>query len=193
MSLDPISFRVVLVGDSEAGKTSIIHTFIRGQHEPNQKNTVGAVFHTILREVHGIKVQMQIWDTAGQEKYRSIGPIYYRNASAAIAVFDVRVEEFESNLDAWIVSVKRSAADPLIFIVGNKSDLLEDESMVMGRMQQLGEKYGAECLLTSAKTGANVSLLFEKILDGLVQSCTREMDVALAGEPEPVPVNNNCC
>jgi small GTP-binding protein len=120
MSAVVASFRVVLVGDSEAGKTSIIHSFVRGDFSSNQKNTVGAVFHTIFREIGGQKVQLQIWDTAGQEKYRSIGPIYYREAAAAIAVFDATVDDFEDSLDAWIVAVKRSAVGPRIFVVGNK-------------------------------------------------------------------------
>jgi small GTP-binding protein len=67
---DPLTFRVVLVGDSEAGKTSIIHWLVRGEFEPHQKNTVGAVFHTISGDINGQRVVMQVWDTAGQEKYR---------------------------------------------------------------------------------------------------------------------------
>lgn len=133
---DPLTFRVVLVGDSEAGKTSIIHWLVRGEFEPHQKNTVGAVFHTISGDINGQRVVMQVWDTAGQEKYRSIGPIYYRKAAAAIAVFDVSVEGFEANLENWIVSVKRSATDPLIYVVGNKVDLLADEIDVTVRTRQ---------------------------------------------------------
>jgi small GTP-binding protein len=77
---------------------------------------VGAVFHTILREIDKQKLIMQIWDTAGQEKYRSIGPIYYRNAVAALAVFDVTVEDFDVSLQTWIDSVRRSTQDPIIFV-----------------------------------------------------------------------------
>jgi small GTP-binding protein len=192
MNSDPLSFRVVVVGDSEAGKTSIIQNYVRNTFEPNQKNTVGAVFHTISREVNGQKVLMQVWDTAGQEKYRSIGPIYYRNACAAIAVFDATVVNFEKSLEEWIVSVKRSTTDPLIFVVGNKVDLLERQDEVANRVGQFAAKLNADAFLTSAKTGENVEGLFNQVLVRLMESCRANIDVAVQ-EPESETVNNDCC
>jgi small GTP-binding protein len=185
------SFRVVLVGDSEAGKTSIIHSFVHGDFSSNQKNTVAAVFHTISREIDGQKVQLQIWDTAGQEKYRSIGPIYYREAAAAIAVFDVTVDDFEDRLDAWIARVRRAAADPRIFVVGNKCDLLTDDR-VTARMCTFAEAHNAECLLTSAKEGTNIQVLFEHVLSAVASGTQGSMDV-IPTDVVPEAAQQPCC
>jgi small GTP-binding protein len=192
MAIPPVSFRVVMVGDSEVGKTSIIHSFIRGSFEANSKTTVGAVFHTFTREYEGQKIIIQVWDTAGQEKYRSIGPIYYRNASVAIAVFDVRVDDFEASLDSWIVNVKRSALDPLIFVVGNKCDLIEDDAFVMQRMRAFAERHSAECVLTSAKSGKNIAELFERVVAAFVRSCRADQDVFVT-DAEGAEVKRECC
>jgi small GTP-binding protein len=186
------SFRVVIIGDAETGKTSIIQTFLRQVFDPNQKPTVGAVFHTITREINNETVIMQIWDTAGQERYRSIGPIYYRNASAAIAVFDVGVRDFAPSLDAWIANVRRTVGDPLIIVVGNKSDLLTDDREVTARMKEFAESHKADCLLTSAKTGSNIPQLFDRLFAGLVKANTVQATAAAPPIVEP-EVNIKCC
>jgi small GTP-binding protein len=189
--IDPLSFRVVMVGDSEAGKTSIIHYLLHGEYESNIKNTVGAVFHTIAREVQGQPVLMQIWDTAGQERYRSIGPIYYRNAAAAIAVFDVTVHDFQPNLDSWIASVKRNAAGPLIYVVGNKVDLLRDETDVLGHLKLFAQRYDADSFLTSAKEGTNIDILFNAVFEGLVKA--RQTTAEVFTERPEEASQSDCC
>jgi small GTP-binding protein len=189
---DTLTFRVVLVGDSGGGKTSIIQHLARGEFDPHHKTTVGAVFHTISRDINGQRVLMQVWDTAGQEKYRSIGPIYYRNAAAAIAVFDVSVNDFEANLENWIVSVKRSATDPLIYIVGNKVDLLPDETDVTARTRLFAERYQAQYFMTSAKLGTRINLLFDAVFQGLVSSCVTSADVVPQENMEEMP-KQTCC
>jgi small GTP-binding protein len=173
---DSATFRVVVVGDSEAGKTSIIYSLIRNDFDSNLRSTIGATFHTISREVRNRKITIQLWDTAGQEKYRSIGPAYYRNVAAAIAVFDLTFPNFSQSLESWIVNVKRTADDPMIFIVGNKSDLPFEDAVVV-RMQQLSQQYDAQCLMTSAKTGQNVDLLFDHLFLALAKSCEPQVQV----------------
>jgi small GTP-binding protein len=190
---DKLTFRVVLVGDSEAGKTSIVHRLVRNEFEPGQKPTVGAVFQTVARDIGGKSAMMQIWDTAGQEKYRSIGPIYYRNASAAIAVFDIMIEDFQSSLDSWIISVRRNASDPLIFIAGNKSDLLpHDESEAKTRIREFASKHQAPFFLVSAKTGRNIEALFDAVFDALLAIKHVQMQFIIEEELAP-NTRKDCC
>jgi len=113
---------------------------------------------------------MHLWDTAGQEQYRSIGPVYYRSAAAAIAVFDVTVPDFQTSLSKWIKTVQQNSSDPLIYIVGNKVDLLENDGEIAAELSQFAEIYNAEHFLTSAKTGLNVESLFSSVFEGLVRS-----------------------
>jgi small GTP-binding protein len=191
-NLEPSTFRVVLVGDSQVGKTSILQTYIHQLFHPDPTNTVGASFHTLTREVSKKKITAQIWDTAGQEKYRSIGPIYYRNAAAALAVFDCTVENFVESLTKWIVSVKRNAEDPLIFVIGNKSDLLSEQQTVVSRMEEFAGRFGAECFLTSAKTGYNIERLFQALFMALARSLKKNMDMIVHEILKP-EVKTQCC
>jgi small GTP-binding protein len=167
---DALSFRVVLVGDSEGGKTSILTAFLQGKFDPNQTIPVGAVSYTVPRNINGTRVEMQIWDTAGQEKYRSIGPIYDRGA-AAIAVFDVTVHDFEDSLETWITNVRQSTSDPLIYVVGNKIDLVESEADIRERIMQFAQRHDAEFFLTSAKRGIRFDLLRDGVFQGLMRAC----------------------
>lgn len=168
---EPQTHRVVLFGNSQVGKTSLIHRFIRKTFEKQQKNTVGAVFHTYEEEVNGNTVIMQIWDTAGHEKYRSLGPIYYRNASAGIAVFDISDADSLDGLSQWIDDFHRHTEDPLLYIVGNKIDLKSDNDQeLLERASEFADKNGAKIMYTSAKEDTNVTQLFKTVFDDLVQS-----------------------
>jgi small GTP-binding protein len=189
---DALTFRVVLVGDSEAGKTSIVAAFLRGEFDRNQLTTVGAVSYTMARNVNGTRVDVQIWDTAGQEKYRSIGPIYYRGAAAAIAVFDVTVQNFEESLETWIGAVRRSAADPLVFVVGNKIDLLDGEADVRDRIRRFAQRHEAEFFLTSAKKRIRIDLLFDAVFHGLMRTCVVPADMAQPPHLRDAP-QRSCC
>jgi small GTP-binding protein len=191
----PASFRVVLVGDSLVGKTSIIRSLVRGEFDPTGTPTVGAVFHTVSRDVHGRRIVMQIWDTAGTEKYRSIGPIYYRNAAAALAVFDLQNDDFTASLDSWIVNVKRNCTDPIIFVVGNKTDLVTPTPQIIERVQAFAENYSAQFFLVSAKTGNQIKALFDAVFEGLYKTLTVAMDNVTV---EEVPIEKEepekkCC
>jgi Ras-related protein Rab-5C len=192
----PISFRAVLVGDSGVGKSSLIHFLIKGAVAPVQNATVGAVFHTITREVEGRRVQLQIWDTAGQEKYRSIGPVYYRNAAAAIAVYDVSIDDFSTGLDNWILNVKRSTSSASLFIVGNKFDLVtDDDKLALERGKEFADRYHAPFIHTSAKTGFNVEQLFQNVFDQLLAEAKEDPGTFVIEEPKPLPPEESlkCC
>jgi small GTP-binding protein len=172
----PTSFRVVLVGNSLIVKTSIIRSLVRGEFDPTGNPTVGAVFHMVSRDIHGRRIVMQIWDTAGTEKYRSIGPIYYRNAPAALAIFNLQNDDFTTSFDSWIVNVKRNSTDPIIYVVGNKTDLVAPTPQIIERIQAFAAKYNAEFFLVSAKTGDKIKKLFDAVFEGLYKTLTVPMD-----------------
>jgi small GTP-binding protein len=187
------TFRVVLVGDSGVGKSAIVNYLIQRAFEPDQPPTVGAVFHTMTRVVRDQHISIQVWDTAGQEKFRSLGPVYYRNAVAALAVYDVTVDDFGAGLDQWIIDVKRTAHDVILFIVGNKCDLLEDTEEAVARGRQYAETVGATFFWTSAKSGVNIELLFDTVFESVAESVRGNMDTIeneLRLEPAP---RQECC
>lgn len=188
-------FRVVFIGDTHVGKTSIIHHFIRESFTEQQKSTVGAVFHLYEKEVNGIQYSMQIWDTAGQEKYRSLGPIYYRNASAGILVYDrTNLESFQG-LSKWIEEFKRHTHNPIMYLVGNKKDLsdvvVDDEA---GR--KFAQEQTCDFYTTSAKTGEGIKELFDQLFDQLVQTQKSVIQEPQSEELDQISNNSNesgCC
>lgn len=162
----PLTLRIVLLGDSEVGKTSLIQRFMRNQFENDQRNTVGAVLYTYEIKKEKKKIIFQIWDTAGQERYRSLGPIYYRNAIAAIAVFDMCKSSSLESLKTWIDDFAHYADNTMIFVVGNKTDKSESIELTEEEVRERCSKtFNAKCFFTSALTGMNVPELFKIVFD----------------------------
>lgn len=175
-------YKLVLLGESAVGKSSLVLRFVKGRFHESQESTIGAAFLTqsIAFEDHVVKYE--IWDTAGQERYHSLAPMYYRNAQAAVIVYDIGdVRSFERAVD-WIRELRNSqASNCVIALVGNKLDLDSQsmdssQSAVSGASggnrqrkvakqagQEVALKYGLLFWETSAKTGENVDDLFRGI------------------------------
>ena len=117
-------FKVIVVGDTAVGKTSIILRYRHDVYLPDHEPTVGASFITRTIQTPYGPANVNIWDTAGQERYRSLVPMYSRGAAVALIVFDVSNESSFAGIKHWVSSVKTDApVDCQIFIVGNKVDL----------------------------------------------------------------------
>lgn len=168
-------FRAVLIGDSNVGKTSLLTKAIDEIFDPEQKSTIGGNFNIYGVEYEGKQYDFQIWDTAGQEKYKSLGPIYYQGSNAAIAVFDVTNKTSFNNVNDWIKSFHEVVGfDSVVIVVGNKVDLLEsatnDENIVTElELQEFTKKNGYLAIITSAKTGQGVNELFLELLKSLLE------------------------
>ena len=130
---DNISCKVVLVGDTGVGKTSIIERYINNRYDENQKTTLVSsyTFKKIDIKKYNKSVSLDIWDTAGQEVYRSLSKNFYLNASIGILVYDIsRKNTFESIKDYWFEQLKTFGEENMIFdIVGNKMDLYQNEEI----------------------------------------------------------------
>jgi small GTP-binding protein len=155
--------RVVLIGEPGVGKTSLVQRLLRGEATENYQATVGAVFHKRDVQVDGRTVSLHIWDTAGQEKYRALGPIYYRKSLAAIAVCDQTKPETLQNLKPWIDAFRETADGHFVVIAANKEDLESDNKLDMEQIVDWAKEHQAECVSTSAQTGSGVEDLFEMV------------------------------
>jgi small GTP-binding protein len=156
--------RIVLIGESQVGKTSLIQHHLHGS-AASQSSTVGAVFHTYKRAIAGIDMTLQIWDTAGQERYRALGPIYYRKSIGAIAVFDLTRPNTMEKLSTWIAAFREHADDPFVVIVANKCD--QEAEMTVEQTVEFAKQYNASCIWASAVTGEHVSDVFDEICEHL--------------------------
>ena len=186
--------RVVLIGDAFVGKTALIQRFISKEIQQNYDETVGAAFHSFTTTVNGQQENIQVWDTAGQEKYRSLGPVYYRNASSAILVFDVTERSSFNDLEEWINTFRSAAGDgPPIVIVGNKVDLEESKVVEEQEATTFAEKHDLTLFFTSAKTGYNVDFLFQKISSLAVEYARKPSNTSVARITEKKEKNRSSC
>ena len=157
--------KVILIGDSSVGKTNIMSKYLKNQFNENSKATVGVEFGSKLFKLNGHNIKAQIWDTAGQEKYKAITGAYYKGSKGAFVVYDItRKETFES-VDKWINDLK-SSGDPklIIIIIGNKCDLEEKREILKEQGEEQAKSFGCAFLETSALSGDNIDKGFEMMI-----------------------------
>lgn len=157
-----INHKIVLVGDSSVGKTSIINQFIYESISDEHNATVGIDFFSKTLEIDGKTVKMQIWDTAGQEKFAALIPSYIRDSTVAVFVYDITNEDSFDHLERWTKLVS-DIADPAFVFVGNKTDLAENRQIPIERLQNYAEEKKGKFIEASAKTAEHINDLFKMI------------------------------
>lgn len=157
-----LTFKIIVIGDSFVGKSCLTTKGTKNIFDESYAATVGFEFVTSNIKINDKVCKMQIWDTCGQEVYRSLITNFYRNASLAILVYSIDNYESYENLELWLKELKTfSSPDSKVFLIGNKSDL-ESKRKVS---QDLGNKYKEDAGLdyfaeASAKTGFNAQAIF---------------------------------
>lgn len=148
--------KVVLLGDSNVGKTSIVTRLTKDCFYETNESTIGSAFSTIRIPVPEENMMViDIWDTSGQERYRALAPMYYRNADAIIIVVELENIETLKSIAYWLKELRHSGStisNDRIFIVINKCDLSQNPPSVLN---------DRECYHTSAKTGQGITELFD--------------------------------
>lgn len=162
-------YKVVFVGDSSSGKSSIITRFMHDYFEPNYQATIGIDFLSkIMKLSDGRSVRLQLWDTAGQERFKSLIPSYIRGADAAMVVYDISSYASFEHTARWIDDIRQERADAVICLVGNKTDLGNSLRQVSTEEAEAhAQKYGVMFLECSAKAGYNVKKLFAKLANAM--------------------------
>jgi small GTP-binding protein len=158
------SRRVVMVGNTSVGKTAIINQYIYGSLVPEIPPTVGIDFFAKALKVKGRSLRLQIWDTAGQEKFHSLIPAYLRNATDTILVYDITNRESFDKLDFWY-HLTTEQTNPTFFVVGNKSDLDADRRITEEEGRKWAEEHTSVFFETSAVTSTNIAQLFQAIAE----------------------------
>jgi small GTP-binding protein len=183
-----------MAGDASVGKTAILKRYLKNTFNPDETNTVGASVETFTRPYRSQEIEIGVWDTAGQEQYRALGPVYFRNAAAAIIVFDVTSRTSYENLPYWIESI-RSATDDKVFLmlIGNKIDL-PDRAVTYEEAAVWGSEHQCRFIESSAKTGQGVNLIFDELVATL--GPTIEQLTAMTTTPGPplsLSEESTCC
>jgi len=168
-------FKLVLLGDTSVGKSSIVIRFVKGQFSEYQESTIGAAFLTQTVPIQDCTVKFEIWDTAGQERYHSLAPMYYRGAAAAIVVYDITSVESFHRAKSWVKELQRQGSpDVVIALAGNKIDREEEREVSAEEAKQYGDDNGLYFIETSAKTNVNVRELFLAVARQLPKESNEE-------------------
>ena len=161
-------FRVVTIGEASVGKTSITNRLIEEKFNLYEPSTIGANYQPFITAVDGKKVEIQIWDTAGQEKFKSLTPIYYRNAAAGVAVFSLTKQSSFEQLNDLIKSFYETAGhNALLYIAANKSDMIEEISVDFEEAKRWAELNRYKIYKTSAQNGEGIKELFSDLANEL--------------------------
>ena len=161
--MDEISLKILLIGDSFVGKTSLLLKYCDGQFPEAHMATIGVEFKDKIINVGKWKVRLQIWDTSGQERFRSITQNFYRNADGILFVYDVTNRESFSHIKDWLMDSQVEDSDIKRILVGNKIDLEDKRAIDAEKMNSFAESKKMKCYETSAKSGENVENIFKEI------------------------------
>ena len=163
-------FKLILIGNSGVGKSCILQRYMKHTFEETYKCTIGVDFLMKSLLIKDKTVKLQLWDTAGQEKYKSMVSSYYRGANVALIVFDLTSHASFDALPIWIENYYKNGPEQKnIILIGNKKDLIEERQVTQEEAETFSETNNMMYFETSAKEGDNIDYVFtfaaEKLLE----------------------------
>ena len=174
----PQGKKLIVIGDSGVGKTCIIARFTKGTFDPNSPSgSAGYTSKTVEIPELNQKLDLDIWDTVGQEKYKALTKYFYQGAKMAILVYDITIKEsFESVKNYWYEDIKEHAEEDIIIaIAGNKADKYDNEEVPEHEAREFAESIGAIFRLTSAQNNSGIDELFEDLAKKYLNNQNQEL------------------
>lgn len=165
------TFKILIIGESAVGKTSLLLRFITDHFDPNVSATIGVDFKTKKVTVDGNTVKLAIWDTAGVERFRTLTPSYYRNAQGAIVVYDVSRRDTFNKMQTWLdeLDTYTTKRNIVKMIVGNKIDK-DTREVTREEGIKFAKRHSALYIESSAKTRDGVECAFEELVQKIIQT-----------------------
>jgi len=205
-------FKYIIIGDTGAGKSCLLLQFTDKRFQPVHDLTIGVEFGARMVTIDNRQIKLQIWDTAGQESFRSITRSYYRGAAGALLVYDISRRETFQHLTRWLEEARSNGNENMtIMLIGNKCDLEHRRQVSPEEGQKFAKQHDLMFLETSAKTARNVEEAFLKPAEAIYQKIQRGIydvsneqfgiKVGMASQPsnvagpkgKPNKENSGCC
>merc|ERR1712000_103300 len=210
-------FKYIIVGDTGVGKSCLLLQFTDKRFQPVHDLTIGVEFGARMISLDGKQIKLQIWDTAGQESFRSITRSYYRGAAGALLVYDITRRETFTHLSSWLDDARQhSNKEMTIMLIGNKSDLDHRRQVQYEEGEKFAKENGLVFLETSAKTAEHVEeafvrtakTIYQKIQDEIIDvnnetygikagtqggGSTAPNNQPQLGGQQPPPSDGGCC
>jgi Ras-related protein Rab-1A len=157
-------FKVLLIGNSNVGKSSLFLKFVDDIWNDTFVPTIGVDFKIKTFEIDSSKIKMQIWDTAGQERFKNIIASYYRGAHGILLLYDVTDKDSFKNLSNWLIEIEKNSSKNVIkVLIGNKTDLEDKRVISQNQGKDFADTYGLKFIETSVKKNINVKEAFETL------------------------------
>lgn len=188
-----------MIGDSGAGKSSLLLRFTDNTFNEDYISTIGVDFKVKEIEVNGKTASIQVWDTAGQERFRNITQSYYRGSNGVIVAYDITDRITFDHVTFWLKEIDKHANSDIVrLLVGNKFDMAENRVVTKQEAELLANQYNMEYIETSAKTGKNIDKVFITIAEYMQDAQSKqpepEASAAIAlPSAKPVEKKGGCC
>ena len=184
-------FKVLLLGNSDVGKSSLLLRFVDSLWNDTFVPTIGVDFKVKTLEINNQRVKMQIWDTAGQERFRTVISTYFRGAHGILLLYDVTNKDSFKNLENWLTEIEKNSSDKVLkILLGNKCDLSDDREISKEEGQAFAIRNGMEFMETSAKMNTNVSEAFETLGKLMIEFSSKGNNQIQGGEGKSLKVNS---
>ena len=193
-------YKIITLGDTFAGKSCIVNRFVQNEFE-NLSNTIGVDFFAKEFTMNGTAIKLQIYDTSGQEQFKSITSNYYKRADGILFVFDLTREETFKNIQFWIREMKEQSDDFTkigMVLLGNKSDLAEAKKVDIKEGMALANTLSTKYFETSALNGYNIQEAFQFLVEDIINKKTETGEnvpagVVLEEQKEIKTEKKKCC
>jgi len=200
-------YKIIIIGDSNVGKSNILSRYTKDQFQGNSKATVGVELGTKFVKVEGVGAKLQIWDTAGQERYRSLTSSYYKGCHGCFIVYDITNEQSFESINTWYEqAVKEAGKEVSIILVGNKCDLENERKISKEKGEEKARSMNASFFETSALSKVNIDDIFKEIVNNIYQrtkgqkndddddiEIINENEKAINLTPQATPEKKGCC
>ena len=173
-SNDHIKLKLLIIGDSAVGKTSMLLKYTDNFFPESHLATIGVEFKTKDIQYNGYNINLQVWDTAGQERFKSITKSFFRNANGIIFVYDITQKNSFKNVKDWIKDSEANDTGFKRILVGNKIDLQNKRQVKLNEVKDWADKKNLEVIEASAKTGANIDKAVMKLIELILQNKSKE-------------------
>ena len=168
-------FKILLIGNSAVGKSSLLMRFADDIFHETFLPTIGVDFKIRTIEHEGSKIKLQMWDTAGQEKFKTITAAYYKGAQGIVLVFDLCDKKSFADIKTWLSEVDRlSTNESVKILVGNKSDLINDRQVSKEEAERFAENEGMIYYEASAKNNSKVDTIFRHLSNAMKEKFSKQ-------------------
>ena len=184
-------FKVLLLGNSDVGKSSLLLRFVDSVWNDAFVPTIGVDFKVKTLEINNKKVKMQIWDTAGEERFRTVGSTYFRGAHGILLLYDVTNRDSFKNLENWLIEIEKNSSEKVLkILLGNKCDLNDDREIQPDEGRAFADRNGMEFMETSAKMNTNVNEAFETLGKLMIEFNSKNNNNTQQGENKTFKANS---